>query len=227
MLNTIDNDIWVAPSKHRVAGIHVRRQVVVVRLPGSKLWVQSPDVVTPALRAELAALGRVAHVMAPSLWHDECLLEFQGAYPESEFHGTAGMAEWCPKVRFAHVLTDQPHPDWAGEIEQHLVRGMPRMNEVVFLHRRSRSLILSDLAMNVGPPGTFADWFFFTLAGAWGRFTTTRLCRRLMKDRAAVRESIAHILRWEFDRIIVGHGSTIETGGREAMRRAFGFLGSL
>lgn len=225
MLHALDEGLWIAPSGHRVLGIHAHRQLVVVRLPGEKLWIHSPDHVSPELRDAFAGLGRVTHVMAPSLWHDECLETFQAAYPEALLHGTMGMAGSHPKLRISRALSDVPHPDWAGELDQHLVRGMPRMNEVVFLHRRSRTLILADLAMNVGPPGSFSDWVVFSLAGAWGRFTPTRFCRRLMTDRKAVRASIEHILRWDFDRILVGHGRPIETSGKAALREAFAFLG--
>ena len=37
-------------------------------------------------------------------------------------------------------------------------------------------------------------------------------------------QSIDAILAWDFDRIIVGHGTTIETGGKAALRDAFAFL---
>lgn len=205
-------------------GLRMFRQFVVVRLPDGRLWIQSPEPVDDAVRAALARLGPVAHVMAPSLWHDECLAPFQAAFPDAQFHGTPGMAEAHRALRFSHVLSDTPHPDWAAVIAQHHVRGMPRMNEVVFLHRPSRSLILSDLAMNVRAPADLAERLAFSLAGAWDRFGPTRLCRRLMRDRAAVRASIDQILQWDFDRIIVGHGTTIETGGREAFREAFAFL---
>jgi hypothetical protein len=46
----------------------------------------------------------------------------------------------------------------------------------------------------------------------------------MMKDRATVRSSINHILSWDFDRIVVGHGDNVEVGGRDELRRAFEFL---
>ena len=30
--------------------------------------------------------------------------------------------------------------------------------------------------------------------------------------------------RWDFDRTLIGHGEVIETGGREAFERAYGWL---
>ena len=212
------------PMHHRVLGLDARRQMVVARLRGGGLWVHSPAIVTPELRAALAELGPVRHVVGPNRWHDECLKEFQAAYPEAAFHAAPGLAGVRRDVRFAFTLSDTPDADCADEFEQHLVRGMPKMNEVVFWHRRTRSLILADVALNVGPPGTWRDRVFFGLAGAWGRFTPTRFCRSLMHDRTAVRASLTRISHWDFDRIIVGHGRNIESGGRAAFRGAFAFL---
>lgn len=180
---------------------------------------------TPELRAELAALGEVRHVVGPNLWHDECLSDFQAEHPAARFHAAPGLAAVKRDVRFGAELSDVPDPDWAGVLEQHLVRGMPRMNEVVFFHPASRSLIIADLAFNLGPEG---PWWFSQLMrvyGAWGRFGPTPLEKWLMKDRAAVRASLARILEWDFDRIIVGHGRNVERDGKRVFREAYAFLG--
>jgi hypothetical protein len=176
------------------------------------------------LRAALAALGAVRHVVGPNRWHDEGLREFQAAYPEAEFHAAPGLARDRRDVHFARELGATPPAAWADVLDQHLVQGMPSLNEVVFLHRASRSLILADLALNVGPPGGTWERWLYTLAGAWGQFGPTRLGRRFMRDRAAVRASVEHVLRWDFERVIVGHGRNLETGGRAAVRAAFAFL---
>lgn len=206
-------------------GVQIGRQLVVVRLPGRGVWIQSPIPWSAELRREVAAIGEVKHVMAASFFHDECLKEFQAEYPNAIFHACPGLAAARRDLRFApEPLSDTPHPDWAGVIRQHHVRGMPRINEVVFLHPASRSLILTDLAMNFGPGISWIVALLIKLDGNWCRLSPTRFGRSQMKDRAAVRESIDTILSWDFDRVIVGHGRNIETGGKEAFRAAFAFL---
>ncbi len=39
--------------------------------------------------------------------------------------------------------------------------------------------------------------------------------RLMIKDRAAFEESLRPVLRWDFDRIIVGHGEIIVFGAKE------------
>ncbi len=224
LLQQLHDDLWVCRVPYRAMGMPLGRQLVVVRLPGGGLWIHSPVPMTTGLRAELAALGKVRHVVGPNLWHDECLREFQAEQPEALFHAAPGLAARKHEVRFGAELSDAPHPDWAGGLAQHRVCGMPRMNEVVFYHAASRSLIIADLAFNLGQEGP--AWFalLMQLYGAWDRFGPTPMEKWLMKDKAAVRASLDLILQWDFDRVIVGHGRNIESGGNEAFRRAFAFV---
>lgn len=225
MLTPLAPDLFICPVPYRAMGFQVGRQLVIVKLPSGKLWVQSPIPWTPALRHEVAQLGEVHHVVAPSFYHDECLREFQAEYPAALFHACPRLAAARRDLRFApEPLFDVPHPDWAGPLAQHLVRGMPRINEVVFLHRASRSLILTDLAFNFGPGTHWLLALLLRFDGAWGRLSPSRFGKSQMKDRAAVRTSLDTILAWDFDRIIVGHGRNIETGGKAALRAAFAFL---
>jgi hypothetical protein len=225
VLSPLGRDLWVHRVPYRTMGLAVGRQLVVARLPDGGLWIHSPIPWTPALRSEIAALGEVRHVVGPNRFHDECLREFQAEYPAAQFHAAPGLAEDRRDIRFvAEPLLDTPRSDWAGVIDQHLVHGMPRLNEIVFLHRPTRSLLLADLAFNFGLNAQWLLKLAIGIGGTWGRFAPSRFCRSMMKDRAAVRSSIDTILGWDFDRIIVGHGDNVETRGKEVLREAFAFL---
>jgi hypothetical protein len=221
----LQNDFWVRHVPYRVSGLWLGRQLVVVRLRSRELWVHSPIPWNEELRAQLATLGDVRHVVGPNCLHDECLKEFQAEYPDAVFHAAPGLAASRPDIRFASTtLSDEAPPAWNTVMDQHLVHGMPRLNEIVFLHRPTRTLIVTDLAFNLGPEGPWFTALAMRLNGAWGHFGPSRFCKSLMRDRAAVRKSLDAILRWDFDRVLVGHGQTIETGGKEALRAAFAFL---
>lgn len=225
MLNQLHPELFVRRVPYRAMGMWLGRQLVVVRLPSGAVWVHSPIPWSPALRAEVAALGEVRHVIGPNRYHDECLREFQAEYPAAQFHAAPGLADLRRDILFvAEPLSDTPPTEWANVIDQHLVRGMPLLNEVVFLHRPSRSLIIADLSFNFGAD---SHWFLALIMrfnGAFGRFGPTRLEKCMIKDATAARASIDRILGWDFDRIIVGHGDNIETQGRDRLREAFSFL---
>ena len=225
MLTQLQDNLWLCAVPYRAIGFPIGRQLVVIRLPAGGLWIQSPIPWTPALRTALAQLGEVRHVVAPNCYHDECLKEFQTEYPDATFHAAPGLADQRRDIRFAaKTLSDLPHPDWQSALGQHLVQGMPRLNEVIFLHRASRSLIITDIAMNFGSDSGWLVKLVMSINGGVGRFAPTGFCRSMMKDRPAVRASLNTILAWDFDRIIVGHGRNVETDGRRVFRDAFAFL---
>src|SRR5262249_21868874 len=102
--------------------------------------------------------------------------------------------------------------------------GMPSLQETLFVHVHSRTLIATDLVFNVRPP---APWFtrtFMRFNGGFDRFGPTRICRSLCKDRAAVGAAVERALAEDFDRGVVAHGQVLPTGGREALRDGFAWL---
>lgn len=225
MLTQVHPDLWICRVPYRTMGIWVGRQLVVVRLPSGELWVHSPIPWSDDLRREVGRIGPVRHVVGPNRFHDECLREFQQEHPEATFHAAPGLASDRQDIRFApESLSDTPPPAWRTTLEQHLIAGMPRLNEVVFFHPASRSLLIADIAFNLGPDGPLLTRIALRLSDAWGRFTPSRFCKSLMRDRAAVRASIDRVLAWDFDRIIAGHGCNIETGGKAVFEEAFAFL---
>ena len=44
---------------------------------------------------------------------------------------------------------------------------------------------------------------------------------------AIAREEIKALADWDFDRIIMAHGDVLETGGKDALRNGFRWLGDL
>jgi hypothetical protein len=227
MLTQLHSDLWTCAVPYRAMGLWLGRQLIVVRLPSGGLWVHSPIPWSADLRRELATLGPVEHVVGPNRLHDECLREFQAEYPAAVFHAAPGLAAARRDLRFApEPLGNTPPPAWSGSLDPLLIAGMPALNEVVFLHRASRSLIIADIAFNLGPPAPVLTQLGLRLSRAWNRFTPSITCKLLMRDRRAVRASINHILAWDFDRILVGHGKNVHSGGRSALRDAFTFLSS-
>jgi hypothetical protein len=207
-----------------VFGMQLGHRMTVVRLVDGALWVHSPVEHSAGLARELESLGAVAHLVAPSLMHDTFLEGWFEAYPRIRFHGAPGFSRTRPDLTFTDTVSDTPHPAWAGTLDQHLMRGMPRVNEVVFLHRPSRTLILTDLAFNLGPDMPLLSRVLMRLNDCYCRFGPSRLLKSTIRDRAAFRQSLDVVLGWDFDRIILSHGANIDSGGRQLLREAFAVL---
>jgi Domain of unknown function (DUF4336) len=177
------------------------------------------------VRAGLDALGQVRFVVPASTLHGHLFMEqYAAAYPDAQLFAVPGLRQKRPDLRFAADLDDRPDPRWAAEIDQVVFRGHRMLEEVVFLHRRTRSLIVGDTFFNVEPdaPLLLRLW-------AWGprlrrSAGPTPLFRRAIRDRAAARRSVERILQWDFERIVTGHGAIVEGDGKETWRRAWSWV---
>lgn len=222
-LQSIGREIWCVNRPLRAAGMQLGHRMTVVRLAGG-LWVHSPVEWTDALAAELGALGEVRHVVAPSCMHDLYLDGWRAHCRTALFWGAPGLPAALGKFPFSGELAPQPHPEWADVLEQEILGGVPRLNEVVFLHRPSRSLIIADLAFNLVGELDAMTRTLAALNGCAGKFGPSRIFKACIRDKVAFAASLRRVLGWDFDRVIVGHGGIVEQGGRHALAAAFAWL---
>lgn len=223
-LSPLADGLWELDAPLTVFGMSIGHRMTVARLPDGTLWVHSPVEHSTSLAAELDRLGPVAHIVAPNAMHDTYLESWFAAYPEARFHGAPGFATFRPDLKFTDILGDNADPAWSVVFDQLVLRGMPRLNEVVFLHLASRTLILTDLVFNLGPEMPFLSRVLLRLNGCYCRFGPSRLLKSTIKDRAAFRASLDQVLGWDFKAIVVSHGSNIADGSPAFLREAFAFL---
>ncbi len=218
--------IWCLDSPLTVLGMPLGHRMTVIRLSSGDLWVHSPVEWSPPLGEALSLLGDVRHVVAPSCQHDLYLEEWSARYRTALFWAAPGLRSQRENVPFSGDLVDQLNPEWAGQIDQCLIGGMPALNEFVFFHPASRSLLVADLAFNLPSSGDFFSRTLLKMNGCTHGFSPSRAFRWMIKDRAAFAASLQHVMVWDFDRIIVSHGDIVERNGKYSMALAFGeFIG--
>jgi hypothetical protein len=81
--------------------------------------------------------------------------------------------------------------------------------------------MITDLCFNIQRSSSRFARLCFRVNGMWQRFGPSRMIRQLVSDRGAFRRSLEHVLRWDFERIVPGHGDVIEHGGPAALRAAW------
>ena len=219
-------NLWVVdrPFKLPYVRVEVGTRMTCIRLTGGRLVLHSPVKLDAALRQSLDALGEIKAIVAPNRLHHLFLAEYITSYPQARIYTTPSLRKKRPDLRITGELGDEPQNEWRGEIEQHLFRGAPRLNEVVFFHPATRTLVLTDLAFNISKNAAKRSPLFYWLwdVGHFGPHRFVRL--RGIRDRLAAGASVERILRWNFDRIIVSHGDVLESGGYEQFASAFAFL---
>ncbi len=227
--------VWIAEAPLRFHGLPFGTRMTVVRLAQGGLWIHSPIALEGALAGEVAKLGAVVAVVSPNKLHHLHLESAQRAFPEARLFAPPGLAGKLAakgrKVRFDAELGDAPDPLWAGCLDQLVVRGSPLMEEVVFFHAASRSLVVGDLCEHFGPGDPPWMRALMRLARMDGRARMPpdwQLSFRLSaRARGAARASFERLLAWDFDRVILAHGALIESGARAIFEREYAWaLGS-
>ncbi|HEY0031772.1 MAG TPA: DUF4336 domain-containing protein [Devosia sp.] len=151
----VTNNIWIVDSGPlRLAGMPVPVRMTVIKLRNGELILHSPTQFSFALKAQLDSLGRIAYFLAPNTAHWTFIKEWQAHYPQAQCWAVPGLGE-RPAVQKSGLHIDREFRDgapeeWAEEIEIILVRGKGLV-EADFFHRASKTLVLTDLIVNLEP----------------------------------------------------------------------------
>ncbi len=206
-------------------------RMTVVRLSDGGLWCHSPIAPSPALQAEIDALGPVRHLVSPNRIHYAHIPAWAARYPAAKTWASPGVRERAASqhiaVAFSADLDDRAPPDWAIDLEQLAFVGSWAMTEMVFFHRASRSLILTDLIENFETDKFGSRWWAWVmrLAGiAAPRGRTPPDWRATFNDRPAARARLRRLLDWQPENIILAHGRCHWGNGSAALRQAFAWL---
>jgi len=225
MLRQLDRDLWIAQHPLRFLGAEVGTRMTVVRLKDRSLLIHSPVPLDPTTEAELDGLGPVRFIVAPNRYHHLFVAEFARTHPQAKIFAAPGLESKRKDLGFDAILSQAAPSGWAGEIDQTIFRAFPPLNEVVFLHRSSRTVIFTDLLFNVRNSESAYTRFLMWLDGGWGHVAVPRSFRVLLRmRRAQARKTIDEILSWEFERLLLAHGEVVERNAKEVVSAAWSFL---
>lgn len=213
--------LWTVSAPLKIAGSEFGTRMTVVRVGANELVLIAPCPIDDALEARIRELGSVSAVIAPNCFHYYYFLDALKRFPDAAPFLAEGVADKIggapPNAR---PLTGEPDPLWKAHLEQLAIPGAPKVNEVVFYHGASRTLVLTDFCFNFNPPPKGWTGLFLRIAGAYGRLAVSRLMRSMLKDRPQLRDSVDRMLAWDFDRIIVTHGQNVESNAKQLFREA-------
>lgn len=218
-LRSFGEEIWTVEQPSNFMGLPLGLRMTVIRLPEQRLLIHSPVPCSDELEQSISDLGEICYLIAPNCEHTRFINAWQQHYPVAQLFAPA-----IKEIEQSLPLDDNPLP-WHNEgVESLLVAGMPRLQETVFFHHQSGTLILTDLAFNLG--GEMSLWAktFLRLNGAYERFTPSRLLKSLIKDKSAFGNSIEQIMQWDFNTIIMAHGTPVTADAREHFIKAFGWV---
>lgn len=222
LLEKITDDLWVHATPHRFMGLSLGARMTVLRLPDGTLALFSPTAIDDALAAEIAALGEVAHVIAPNRYHHVYAGPAQARYPKAKLHAAEGLRRKRPDLRI--------DADWNGA--SRLGEGLTplpiegsMLGETVIHDARSGTIVSVDLVENfvTMPPDTFTR-LYMRASGLADGVAWSLFLRPAYTDRRAARRSLDRILEMPWDRAIIAHGEVLHGGAKEDVRRAMTWI---
>ncbi|MEM6954941.1 MAG: hypothetical protein AAF645_04605 [Myxococcota bacterium] len=198
-------------------GANIGTRMSAMKLAGGTL-LYSPIAKTDALRDELSD---VRWVLAPSKFHHLSAGEWFGEGVRS--YAPQGLHEKRQDLSFDEVIAEPGEP-FGDEVYVFPLRFIPMTSEVVILHRESRSLIVCDLVFNITKENTFGARFMMGLVGGYPGVRPS-LLEKLATKKDLAREDVGALLDLDFDRLVLAHGAIVESGGKDALAKAYSWLG--
>lgn len=228
-LQHIGEEIWIYEGAIvSFYGFPFPTRMTVIKLRNGDLWIHSPEKINEDLKDELSNIGEVKYLVSPNKLHHLFLQEWVKEYPRAITYAAPSLSKKRKDIKFDVELSEMAENEWAEDISQTIFTGSPVLEEVVFFHRHSSTLILTDLIENfdqnrlntwqrtlarfagiISPHGkTPIDWRFSFIFGS--------------KQKA--RESLAQILEWHPDNVILSHGECIFGDGVDFLKESFSWL---
>ena len=219
---TVPNAVWHAQQPLKFGPISLTTRMTVVRLRDGSLWVHSPISPTRELVEELQSLGSVRYVVAPNKSHHLFFLAFLDAHPQAQGFIAAGLELKRPDLgRFPHIPREAP---WASEIQGFFIEGLPILNETVWFHVETGTLVITDLLFCFAETNRGIAALVSKLLGVRGRLGMSRTMKLAVKDKQALARSVLPLLALPVQRVMVAHDQIISEQPVAKLTRAFAWL---
>lgn len=219
----IAENLWLMPYPLKMLGADLRRNVTLVRLRTGKLLIHSTAPFSADDVAAIRAVGEPGWLLDGILRHDTFAHEGREAFPGIPYLAPIGFSEI---VGFPTTPIVPAPPEWEGELRALEIQGAPTARDTALLHEPSRTLILTELVFNFGTDEPLWTEILLRMAVTGEHHPgMSRPFKHGVEDKEAFQESMATILGWDFDRVIVGHGDPIETDGQAKLRAALKVAG--
>lgn len=201
-------------------------RMAVVQLENGDLWVWSPIALNDALFDEVQVLGKVKHIVSPNKLHHLFLNQWVEKWPEARVYSPPGLARRKPELKFDAELGDSPDPAWEKEIDQVIFHGSLFMEEVVFFHKPSSTVIFCDLIQR-HPESTISGFkgMLMKLNGLVGKGgSTPREWRMSFLNRGQARIAREKVIQWNPQRLLIAHGECDQANAVETIRNSLAWI---
>lgn len=229
-LKPVAESLWIVDSgPMKVLGmIPIPIRMTVLRLRDGAMLLHSPTAYTPQLKAEIEQLGPIRHIVAPNTAHWMHVGPWQGRCPGALTWAAPGLSE-RRQVRRSGLRIDgeieqNSVAPWHDEMAHFVVKGLG-FAELVFVHRPSKAIILTDLVLNLeraklpGPLRPLA-----ALIGVTHGKAPVYLRAIVQMKRRQAAQAVREALALEPELAIFSHGRWFESDATERLKESLAWL---
>ena len=228
LLDRFAPNLWLAdgPVVRFGPGFPYPTRMAIVRLGDGTLWVWSPIALDDALVNAVEALGHVRHLVAPNKLHHLFLEDWAQRFPDARLYAAPGLARKRRDLSFDAELGDAPDPSWADDLDQVVFRGSFFLDEVVFFHRASRTVLVTDLVQRFAPDQVrgLSGWIMRVWGLVGERGSTPLEWRASFWNRRAARAALEEALAWNPEKLVIAHGMCAPENGRAVLASGLRWL---
>ena len=203
------------------------RRMTVVRGARGELAIHSAIRLEEADYARLLdPLGAVTLIVVPNALHGDEARFYAERYAAAQVLVPGPVRERCRAKlpRVDGTIAEAWPQSWAAELRPLQLEGT-RMGEALFLHAPSGSLITTDLVFHFTDELSGIARRLMQWNGVVGRVGPSRIFRWFfLTDRTAFARSLAPVRAWDFDRVVMSHGTIVEGNGKQRFLAGFSEL---
>ena len=234
MLREIDKNIWVAEQPLKYLGLDVGTRMTLICLVTGEIIVISPVQVDSDTINQLNAIGDVSYIIAPNLYHYLFVSNFKAIYPKAKLWVAPGLESKKSDLPIDKVISIDENSIF-NEVKYLLfdgfkvfdLKGSSLLNECVFFHQKSRTLVLTDTAFYFDESFSLTTQLAARLIGSYKKLSPSSLEKFATQEKEKVKQSVQKVLAWDFERVIMAHGSIIENDAKRKFREGYEwFLGT-
>jgi Domain of unknown function (DUF4336) len=222
MIRKIDKNLWVAEQPLKYFGLSVGTRMTIIRLNNGELIVISPIQVDEVEIAQINQLGKVGYIIAPNLYHHLFVAAFKAINPQAQLFIAPGLESKIPDLPFDKIIGKEQYL-FSDEVECLLfdgfqtfgLNGISPVNECIFFHQESQTLILTDTAFHFDETFPLLTQLASRAIGGYKKLSPSLLEKIAITEKEKLERSVKKVIAWDFKRIIMAHGSIIEKDAKQ------------
>jgi hypothetical protein len=198
--------------------------MTVCRLSDGALALISPIAISDELRTYIDAIGPLRVLIAPNLLHHLSIGDWIAAYPDALSYMPKGLATKRPDLGECDQLGPQFDENTDVDLQRIPIEGMPKLNESLFYHRPSKTLITTDFCFYM-PHSKGLTRFSMALMGVHKEVKCDALFRMMIQDKLAFRRSLVPLRSLSIDHLTMCHHQVVADDAEMAIQKILDQLG--